>query len=396
MSGGVAAVRGFAMRRRLCIASGALATLVVAAAAVAATSGWKVQRSPEPSGAIYSTLGGVSCSSRSACTAVGQYTTDRTTYSTLAETWNGKKWSIEQSPTPGGAYGDLLGVSCAGANACMAVGYYQTTAPGVALAERWNGKKWSLLHPTIPAGARASGFYGVSCTSSRACTAVGYVDEASVYVTLVETWNGTRWSIAHTPNPPHSELSELNAVACTSGNACTAVGEWTQNGGAPTMAFAERLHGGKWSIDHAPHPTGAIVSEFKGVSCVAPNTCTATGDYEKKPNQSRTLAEGFNGRKWSIQHTPNPTSDANKYLFGVSCTAANACTAAGYTLGNVVWDTTIVEHWNGHKWSVQRSPSPGSDSDLTGVSCSSTSDCAAAGWYEKTNTGPTKTLIERR
>lgn len=238
--------------------------------------------------------------------------------------------------------------------------------------------------------------YGVSCTSPRDCTAVGYVDEASVYVTLVETWNGTRWSVAHTPNAPHSERSELSAVDSASRSARTAVGEWTQNGGTPTLTFVERFTGGKWSIDHAPHPTGAIVSEFNGVSCVAPNACTATGFYEKKPNQSRTLAERFNGKKWSIQHTPNPTTDPNKYLFGVSCTSAKSCTAAGYTEGDVVWDATIVEHWNGHKWSVQRSPSPGSDSDLYGVSCSSTSDCTAAGRYERTNTGPQKTLVERR
>ena len=278
----------------------------------------------------------------------------------------------------------------------MAVGEYQTTAPDVALAERWNGKKWSVLHPIIPAGAAASGFNGVSCTSPSACTAVGFVDQASKYLTLVETWNGTRWSVAHTPNPPHSVLTELNAVTCASKSACTAVGVQRRNGSVVTMTFAERFNGTKWSTQRTPRPTGTTASQLSAVSCVAPNACTATGAYQKKDNQSRTLAERWNGTKWSIQNTPNPTKNPNKYLSGVSCTAANACTAAGYTSGPVVWQTTIVEQWNGHKWSVQRSPSPGSDSELLGVSCTSTSDCTAAGWWETQNTGPKKTLVERR
>ena len=383
------------MRRRLGIAVGVLVTLVLASAAVAAGSGWKVQRSPNPSGAIYSQLNGVSCASRSACVAVGQYTKDHTTYSTQAEGWNGRKWSIEPTPTPGGAYGDLRSVSCAGAKACMAVGGYQTTTD-VALAERWNGKKWTVLHPTIPAGAAASDFYGVSCTSPRACTAVGYVDQASTYLTLVETWNGTRWSVRQTPNRPHASQNKLYAVTCTSRSACMAVGLSTQRGSDISSTLAERFNGRKWSLVYTPRPAGAIFAEFQGVSCVAANACTATGDYQKTPNHSRTLAERWNGKKWAIQKTPNPTTDPNKYLYGISCTAANACTAVGYTSGNVVWDTTIVEQWNGHKWSVQRSPSPGSDSELLGASCSSTSDCMAAGWYETQNTGPEKTLIERR
>jgi hypothetical protein len=42
-----------------------------------------------------------------------------------------------------------------------------------------------------------------------------------------------------------------------------------------------------------------------------------------------TLAEHWNGSRWAIQPTPNPTGQAPSVLSGVSCTAATACTAVG-------------------------------------------------------------------
>jgi hypothetical protein len=42
---------------------------------------------------------------------------------------------------------------------------------------------------------------GVSCPSSISCTAVGYYFPGSGRQALAEHWNGTAWSIQHTPNP---------------------------------------------------------------------------------------------------------------------------------------------------------------------------------------------------
>lgn len=343
---------------------------------------------------MYSPLFDVSCASPHGCVAVGQSTGDFTAYSTLAERWNGTKWSIEPTPTPGGTYGSLNGVDCPGAKACMAVGQYQTAGNNVVLSERWNGTKWSVLHPPNPPGASASAFFGVSCTSARACTAVGNSTNAGVDKTLVERWNGKAWSIKHTPNPTGSTLSHLDAVSCTSRRACEAGGVW-RNGSAVWATLAERWNGKKWSIQHTLDPAGAIFSEFKGVSCAAQNACIAAGDSETKNNHSSTLAERWNGKKWTLQHTLDPTTDPNHFLYGVSCASASTCIAVGYTSGPIVWQATLVEHWNGSKWSVESSPHAGTDSQLQGVSCSSTSTCTAVGWHE-TDSGPQKTLVEHR
>jgi hypothetical protein len=66
----------------------------------------------------------------------------------------------------------------------------------------------------------------VSCTSPRACSAVG-VDAASDFAPpggFAETWDGTRWRLQDTPLPPGTVLSELFTVSCPAPGACTAVG----------------------------------------------------------------------------------------------------------------------------------------------------------------------------
>ena len=84
------------------------------------------RRAVEPS-----VLQGVSCTSATACTAVGDYVNRDGTQVTLAERWNGTSWTIQSTPNPTGAQyagwtATLQGVSCTSATACTAVG---TTPP---------------------------------------------------------------------------------------------------------------------------------------------------------------------------------------------------------------------------------------------------------------------------
>jgi hypothetical protein len=276
----------------------AVAVVLLAGAAGAAASGWSIEHTPNPTGASSSGLGDVSCASARACTAVGRYF-NGTTYVTLAERWNGTKWSIERTPNPTGALESVLeGVSCASAHACTAVGYYLvhgTTGPfgatSVLLVERWNGTKWSIEHTPKPTGASDSFLTSVSCASASACTAVGGYGPA--YVTLAERWNGTKWSIEHTPNPTASG-SSLGDVSCASAGACTAVGSYP-TGLRTNRTLAERWNGTKWSIEHTPNPTGASDSELSGVSCASVRACTAVGDGTYNGGATGvTLAERWN------------------------------------------------------------------------------------------------------
>lgn len=94
--------------------------------------------SPEPTPTNRdSLLSSVSCASASACIAVGTY--PRTMYGPssqfpLVERWNGLRWSIQQTPSAYGA--GLNGVSCTSETACTAVG--AVDVPIWPLAERYS------------------------------------------------------------------------------------------------------------------------------------------------------------------------------------------------------------------------------------------------------------------
>jgi hypothetical protein len=81
----------------------------------------------------------VSCTAGGACTATGD-TATASANATLAQRWNGTKWSIQRTPNPkGGSSIELAGVSCAAVRVCTAVGQYYNGTATLTLAERWKG-----------------------------------------------------------------------------------------------------------------------------------------------------------------------------------------------------------------------------------------------------------------
>ena len=110
---------------------------------------------PGPPGSTESVLLGVSCTTAVACTAVGYYVRSGSGYLTLAEAWNGRSWQIQATPNPAGALATTLtGVSCTAARTCLAVGSHLTTAAtSLTLAEAWDGTSWQIQAIPSPAGA---------------------------------------------------------------------------------------------------------------------------------------------------------------------------------------------------------------------------------------------------
>jgi hypothetical protein len=159
-------------------------------------------------------------------------------------------------------------------------------------------------------------------------------------VTLAEYWNGTKWAIKKTPNPSGAAESALSAVSCTSATACTAVGSY--NSADVALTLAEAWNGTKWAIKKTPNPSGDA-AYLDGVSCSSANSCIAVGYYINGADAIVTLAEAWNGTKWAIQSTPNPNLAAGSYLNGVSCTSATACTAVGDSYNSVYAGVTLAE-----------------------------------------------------
>jgi len=180
----------------------------------------------------------VSCVSATACTAVGYYETRNFHDKTLVESWNGTRWSVVPTPSPGNTGSDLSGVSCVAANACTAVGASSSNGNTLStLIESWDGTRWSVVPSPNP--ATGGGLSGVSCVSADACMAVGFSgSETGVHGTLAESWDGTRWSVVPTPNPG-VENRVLNGVSCASATTCTAAGDFYSHAQAAFRTLIE-------------------------------------------------------------------------------------------------------------------------------------------------------------
>lgn len=348
---------------------------------------------PSPSGA---SLSGVSCTSESACTAVGDYYngpagvsayTEAHIHGTLVETWNGRRWATVPTPNPSGADNFFSGVSCTSATTCTAVG----SGHGGTLVEAWNGARWAIEHTPNPTGAQKiiSALSGVSYTSATVCTAVGSGPSG----TLAEAWSGATFAIEHTPNPSGSGNDSLLGVSCTSAAACTAVGsEGTAFGADVTLV--EAWNGTTWTIEPSLNPTASRGSSLSEVSCTLATSCSAVASYTTRGGEEVTLAEAWNGTTWGIEPTANPSGVRDSHLSAVSCTSATACAAVGYLNGGGN-DQTLAEAWNGTAWAIEPTPNPNGNGDLHGVSCTSASACVAVGMSGLLNYGDTNlTLAE--
>jgi hypothetical protein len=346
-----------------------------------------VQEPPKPVSAKYGTvLVGVSCTSATACVAVGYFENTSSKSVPLAETWDGTSWSLHEPATPASAKDRTLleQVSCTSSTACTAVGSYVNSS-GVTepLAERWDGTTWTIQATPVPAGATGTALFGVSCPSATACTAVGLFHNGAVTEPLAETWNGTSWTVQEPPAVGEATFNKLNEISCTSPTECTAVGYSFKT--PEYEPLAERWNGTAWSIQTTPAPATADgMTQLESVSCASPEACVAVGWFGSS-NFNKPLAERWNGAAWTLEElttppTPAEGSDGNR-LTGVSCASSEACVATGIFVNSSKRTVPLAESWNGTAWTAQEPPSPtaAEGSALGRVSCTAAEACTAVG-----------------
>lgn len=360
------------------MASGASAMMTPQARRAAGTSALGF------SGAL---LTGVSCISRSQCTATGMATTrSGKNAKTLAERWNGSTWAAQSTPTPtsrtvlGGALDG--GVSCTSAAACVADGLSYSKKSERLLGEGWNGHTWTTQPDATPVVAAEAS--GISCRWAKDCMAVG--DRLSG-LTLAEHWNGRKWSALTTK---HDGL--LSGVSCPATGNCTAVGT---NSGA--KALAAHWNGKTWSDQSVASPQE--LNLLGSVSCTAVKDCVAVGTGGTATSSSFTLtplAEQWTGGKWAVLTVPDPAPAGDMTeLNSVSCTSATNCMAVGDYMDQAgTSDTTVAAQWNGTTWTIVATPSPATFSALFSVACTSATFCSAVGASSATATGVVSPVAE--
>ncbi len=273
---------------------------------------WSVAASPNETN-TGNGLSAVACPSPTRCIAVG---TDGTAQTEI-ESWNGDSWSLVPSPNDGTGGNDLNAISCTSSNSCVAVGYYadQSTHSAQTLIDSWNGTSWSVV-PSPDDGSGFNALWGVSCTSATRCEAVGLYAGG----TLIESLTGTTWSIVSSPNALGAE-DELVSVTCTNASSCVAAGDYF-NGSDIDQTLIESWNGTAWSVVPSPSEQ-ASNNSLSSVSCATATNCEAVGYYENGAVAQQTLVENWNGSAWSLVLSPNPGTNADNALSGVAEAGAN-------------------------------------------------------------------------
>jgi hypothetical protein len=221
----------------------------------------------------------VSCVSTSFCLSVDAFAN--------VDTWDGTSWSA--GPAVAGFSG-VASVSCLSATFCEVVG----AGPSGENAAVWNGTSWTDQATPGPASAALD---SVSCTTPSSCEAVGqnFDQNSDQVITLAESWDGSAWTIQSTPNPSATQGSQLSGVSCTSATSCTAAGSYQSSNTSTFGAFqtlVETWDGTAWTIQSSPNPGAG--DQLEGVSCGASQVCTAVGQAPDPGGVEATLIETGN------------------------------------------------------------------------------------------------------
>ncbi len=226
--------------------------------------------------------------------------------------------------------------------------------------------KWKIVH------SPKQGFLqGVAAFSSNDVWAVGNTGSKP----LIEHWNGSSWSAIPSPNPGSD--SALDSVAVVSANDVWAVGT---NG---TGTLTENWNGSSWTIVPSPSPDSG--SALTSVAVASANDIWASGYSETGGSTgAKTLTEHWNGSSWKRVPSPSPKGGGTigDALLSLTVGSTNNVWAVGYHGTGDAYTNTLIENWNGSKWRVVSSPSPGDDSYFQGAAAvPGTSNAWAVGFY---------------
>jgi hypothetical protein len=158
---------------------------------------------------------------------------------------------------------------------------------------------------------------------------------------------------------------------------------------APAVAEAAA-----WSVVASPNASSN--DALLGVAAVSTKDVWAVGDFINASNVNQTLIEQWNGHKWSVVPSPNVGTHNNE-LFGVTAVSATDIWAVGdFVDPNTGTTTTVIEQWNGTAWSVVTSPNPSASENILKAAAadqSSGQSWAVGSFFSSTSNGR-QTLTE--
>jgi hypothetical protein len=160
-------------------------------------------------------------------------------------------------------------------------------------------------------------------------------------------WNGSAWSVVPSPSPDPS-VNILHAIDGVSSTDLWAVGqqaldETTTGVGPGTRTLAEHWNGKAWSVLSTPNTHDQ--NTLNGVAAIASGSALAAGTYEDRTGPipiDRTLANRWNGLSWALETSPNVGSTDNLLQGASRIPGTSTGWAVGFRLTSSGLDQTLI------------------------------------------------------
>jgi hypothetical protein len=344
--------------------------LVVAAGgtAYAASGGWTTVSVPSTGSNVL--LLGAAADANTDAWAVGQQfvAAGQPPAPPVAYHWDGSAWSLVPTPSLG-EYGAFDAVSASSAADAWAVGFTMIRRLDFGtLIEHWNGQQWSATSVDAITGS-AAGLRGVADLGPSDAWAVGEGATGG----LAEHWNGTTWSVVPLPDSAFTSATG-NPISAVSATDIWIVGSTVSTTG--TAPEALHYNGTTWTVVPMAQPAN-MTGTISAVTAISAHNAWAVGQAQGAgaPAGGETLIEHWNGTKWSVKASPTPGADPS--LSGVAARSAHDVYAVGTNIPSINGGAqqAMILHWNGRTWSV------GSSGTFTGsLSAAATFPGVARKW----------------
>ncbi len=136
----------------------------------------------------------------------------------------------------------------------------------------------------------------------------------------------------------------------------------SQSSNTPNQAVIEHWNGTSLSVMPSPN-SGENGSRLKAIAEIAPNNAWAVGSVLQTPQNANsqgdflggihTLIEHWDGHHWSIVPSPDGATETNGHneLQGIAASSANDVWAVGSSSHGA-----LIEHWDGNQWGMLNLP----------------------------------------
>jgi hypothetical protein len=160
---------------------------------------------------------------------------------------------------------------------------------------------------------------------------------------------------------------------------------------SPTKPLSLTWNGSTWTLRTAAASEGVLY----GLTCTAAEACTAVGSGVGPP-----AVETWNGSTWATVTTPTLTDVNGGFFDSISCASRTSCTAVGGGFSKAGESgeaaVTLAENWNGSAWSEETTPRENerARNEFEDVSCVGAAGCVGVGF--STSGGNAASLLEVR